>query len=799
MTANFEKEDYDLTIDIDGEGEESNHGEDTHTFEYNESITLEAVSDTGWQFVEWTGYQQSDDKTVSFDMPAEDVTMTANFEKEEYALTIEIDGEGSTYPEEGTHKYEYGTEVDVEATSSKGWYFVRWTGDHESTDNETTINMTEDKEITAVFKEVLDYTLTIDIEGEGSTDPSEGTHTYEEDTQVTLTATPAEDWYFDGWAGDASSTDEQITIIMDENKEITAQFDAPEYTLDVSIEGEGSVDIDPDQASYKHGTEVTINATPAEGWYFEDWSGTDKTGQEITITMDENKSLTAHFDEYVPANFTVEIISQIDGETYYEGETIRIEYLVKNTGELKDTQDVIFSVGDVEEDVEIEVTLEGGDEFKGEFAWEASDPGEHRLEVASEDEEDSITISVEERPEEAYFSITITGYDGQVEVDEEVTIEYTIKNVGELEGTRDIFLRIEDEEEVLIEGLTLESDQEHEDEFVWETDEKGTYEVEVFSEDGSDKVDINVTGLRYELDVDIEGEGKVDLDPEEGEYEEGTEVTLNAVPDEGWYFVEWTGDYTRTEEEITIKMDEDVAVTAHFEEGEPHFEVEITGYDEEVEEGETITLTYTVENTGEVEGTQDIVLVIDDEETMVYEALTLAPGEEYTDEYNWILQSAGEYEIELQGSDTSDSIQVTVESDTTEDGVLANYWWLILIVVVFGGLLVVLLLIAGDESTEGKKTGKPKKLSARRGGDEEYTGQQRTDHGFVDGTHQSRKDVSSVLKEGGEITKDEAYDRLTDEMSYDEFEEELERLVKEEKVVQKPQKDGVDLYEWGRT
>ncbi len=69
----------------------------------------------------------------------------------------------------------------------------------------------------------------------------------------------------------------------------------------------------------------------------------------------------------------------------------------------------------------------------------------------------------------------------------------------------------------------------------------------------------------YSLTVDVEGFGTVEIDPEEVEYVEGDEVTLTAIPEEDWYFVEWTGDYEGTEEEITIIMDSDKQVTAHFE------------------------------------------------------------------------------------------------------------------------------------------------------------------------------------------------------------------------------------------
>ncbi|MFP3871732.1 MAG: GLUG motif-containing protein [Candidatus Aenigmatarchaeota archaeon] len=76
-------------------------------------------------------------------------------------LRIQIEGNGSTEPEEGTHAYEEGSEVTVEATPSEGWEFVEWTGDESGTDTTIKITMDADREITAVFEEKED-------DGEGS-------------------------------------------------------------------------------------------------------------------------------------------------------------------------------------------------------------------------------------------------------------------------------------------------------------------------------------------------------------------------------------------------------------------------------------------------------------------------------------------------------------------------------------------------------------------------------------------------------------------------------------------------------
>ncbi|MFP4002003.1 MAG: InlB B-repeat-containing protein, partial [Thermoplasmata archaeon] len=68
-------------------------------------------------------------------------------------LSISVLGGGTTDPSPGTHSYLYHEDVTVEADPDWGWYFEKWMGDVSSTSSTITIEMTEDKSITAVFSE----------------------------------------------------------------------------------------------------------------------------------------------------------------------------------------------------------------------------------------------------------------------------------------------------------------------------------------------------------------------------------------------------------------------------------------------------------------------------------------------------------------------------------------------------------------------------------------------------------------------------------------------------------------------
>ncbi len=68
------------------------------------------------------------------------------------------------------------------------------------------------------------------------------------------------------------------------------------------------------------------------------------------------------------------------------------------------------------------------------------------------------------------------------------------------------------------------------------------------------------------LTVDTLGLGHVDVDPQpiDGTYDIGTDVTLTAVPQENWVFVEWQGDVSGTDNPVTTKLDSNMHVTASF-------------------------------------------------------------------------------------------------------------------------------------------------------------------------------------------------------------------------------------------
>ncbi len=147
----------------------------------------------------------------------------------EFTVIISVEGKGTTNPSPGTHTYDKGTQVPINALPDSDWEFDYWSGAISETSRTITVTMDADKSITASFKaipitSVEKFTITIAVAGQGTTNPGLGSHTYDDGQQVTVTATPSSGYSFDHWEGHASGSSLSTTITMDGNKGVTAYF-----------------------------------------------------------------------------------------------------------------------------------------------------------------------------------------------------------------------------------------------------------------------------------------------------------------------------------------------------------------------------------------------------------------------------------------------------------------------------------------------------------------------------------------------------------------------------------------------
>ena len=148
------------------------------------------------------------------------------------------------------------------------------------------------------FGEVT-HTLIVNTAGSGSVTKNPDNASYPYNSSVQLTAVPITGWHFKEWSGDLTGTDNSETILINDNKIITATFEQnpiSTYTLNVNVIGSGSVAKNPNLSVFNSGDSVQLTAAPSAGYTFTGWSG-DLTGSvnPTTITMNAAKTVTATF------------------------------------------------------------------------------------------------------------------------------------------------------------------------------------------------------------------------------------------------------------------------------------------------------------------------------------------------------------------------------------------------------------------------------------------------------------------------------------------------------------------------
>ena len=119
-----------------------------------------------------------------------------------------------------------------------------------------------------------------------------GAGVFNENETATLTAIPNNGYHFVKW--DDEVTDNPRTVVVTQDSTFTAIFEANIFTITTAVNDEdmGSV---TEGGEYAYGAEITLTATPNNGYRFAQWSDGNTDNPRI-ITVTENKTYTAEFE-----------------------------------------------------------------------------------------------------------------------------------------------------------------------------------------------------------------------------------------------------------------------------------------------------------------------------------------------------------------------------------------------------------------------------------------------------------------------------------------------------------------------
>ena len=142
-----------------------------------------------------------------------------------HALVVHTIGEGTVSKSPDRTDYEPDTVVALTAVpaSARSSHFDHWEGDLNGTENPASVTMDGDKDVTAVFLP-HDYTLNVEVVGNGSVTPGTGVHYHIDGDIVSFSVLPAPGHMLDHWEGDLSGTDHNPMLVMDRDRSVKAVF-----------------------------------------------------------------------------------------------------------------------------------------------------------------------------------------------------------------------------------------------------------------------------------------------------------------------------------------------------------------------------------------------------------------------------------------------------------------------------------------------------------------------------------------------------------------------------------------------
>lgn len=157
-----------------------------------------------------------------------DFGLTIAAKKTKCTLEVGVLGRGSVSIRPKMAAYPKGTRVTLTARPGKDHRLARWGGDASGKSISVTITMSGDRKVIARFvKKHCVLSLDVGTGGEITASPkpdSNGRYPY--GAMVYLTANPVSGYSFKSWKGDASGSKRRIRVVMDRNKDITAEFEA---------------------------------------------------------------------------------------------------------------------------------------------------------------------------------------------------------------------------------------------------------------------------------------------------------------------------------------------------------------------------------------------------------------------------------------------------------------------------------------------------------------------------------------------------------------------------------------------
>ena len=274
------------------------------TVQHKVTYPIKATAEPGYVFTGWESNSSSQviiletveetmlyiSNTPGFSLEEGDkISVTAKFSALPYSLSASASSGGkvkitgmTAAATQGNGTFPADETPTIEAIPNTGYLFSHWSEDNATLINATapttTVNMAMlDRNVTLEAKFAKKtYNLTAQVSGSGKVDGVDTlSKTYSHFDQATFLATPSAGWYFDHWSWDDAAnfpgaSQPSASFIVAGAVNSTAHFSRNLYQLSFVNVLNGSA---AGSGNHSYDSNVTITATPHEGYAFSHWSG----------------------------------------------------------------------------------------------------------------------------------------------------------------------------------------------------------------------------------------------------------------------------------------------------------------------------------------------------------------------------------------------------------------------------------------------------------------------------------------------------------------------------------------------
>ena len=319
----------------------------TYTYLVGDTITVNAVPNTGYNFDYWVLSLGALTDTITLStytgvvpaiMAGASFSLVAHFAPAQFNVTLATADAamGTTIPAPGTYSYYPGDTLTITAVPATNCHFVQWNdGDTNAT---RIITVTGNATYTAQFDyNPITVTLVNSDATMGTITPAPGIYTFHVGDTATAQATPATGYHFNQWMINmAGLTDSMpnnpVTMILPTylagaSITVTATYAPNMYSIDVYA-NDNTLGTVTGTGQYAYNSYATITATPADHCIFVQWNDGD-TNAVRNVLVTGNASYTATFQAIPQHEVTLTVVGPGYGTVtgaglYYEGETVTI-------------------------------------------------------------------------------------------------------------------------------------------------------------------------------------------------------------------------------------------------------------------------------------------------------------------------------------------------------------------------------------------------------------------------------------------------------------------------------------------